>query len=215
MRRPPCPRRPFFHYRTGEPLGLGAANNAGMSEKKTGPDAAATQARKKSAWRSPSLIIAFVVMLVGVGLWAYAAATKPDASAARGTTPDGVVSGFSSGDPLAAGAGRAAPEPRLIDKASPAVARFGGCFVAGFCVAYAFKKFIKVTAIVAGVLFIAIFAMKKAGMIDLDWAIMEDTINRSVAWLRGEAGAMKDFITGYLPSAGSAAAGMFVGLRKG
>lgn len=201
-------------YRALEPAGLGAANNAGMSENKTGPDAGAARAKKKSAWRSPSLIIAFVVMLVGAGLWAYAAATKPDASAAR-ATPDGVVSGFSSGDPLAAGSGRSAPEPRLIDKASPAVARFGGCFVAGFCVAYAFKKFIKVTAIVAGVLFIAIFAMKKAGIIDLDWAMMEDTINRSVAWLRGEAGAMKDFITGYLPSAGSAAAGMFVGLRKG
>lgn len=214
MRRPRCPWRGFF-YRTGKPVAFGAANNAGMSEKKTGPDAGATQARKKSAWKSPSLIVAIVVTLVGLGLWAYATATKPAAPAARGATPDGVVSGFSSGDPLAAGSGEVTASQRLIDKASPAVARFGASFIAGFCVAYAFKKFIKVTAIVVGVLFIAIFAMKKAGMIDLDWAAMEDTINRSVAWLRGEAGAMKDFITGYLPSAASAAAGMFVGLRKG
>lgn len=164
-------------------------------------------------------MIAMVVMLVGLGMWGYAASTRPSvgtSSAATTPAPDGMVSGFSSSDPTVLGASQGpAAEPRLIDKASPAVARFGGCFVVGFCIAYAFKKFIKVTAVVAGVVLIAIFAMKKAGIIDLDWAMMEGTVTRSVAWLRGEAGAMKDFVTGYLPSTASAAAGMFVGMRKG
>jgi uncharacterized membrane protein (Fun14 family) len=174
---------------------------------------------KPPAWKSRSLILMVVVTLVGVGLWAYAAATKPAATARtqQAGAPGGVVSGFSSGDPLsgASGATTPAPERRFIDTASPAVARFGGCFVAGFCVAYAFKKFIKVTAIIVGVLLIAIFFMKKSGIIDLDWASLESSINSSVAWLKGEAGAMKEFITGYLPSTGSAMAGMFVGFRKG
>jgi uncharacterized membrane protein (Fun14 family) len=95
------------------------------------------------------------------------------------------------------------------------VARFGGCFIAGFCVAYAFKKAIKVAAIVAGVVLIGMFVMARVGIIDFDWSMMEEPLNRSVAWIRGEAGAMKDFILGYLPSAGSAAAGMIVGFRRG
>jgi uncharacterized membrane protein (Fun14 family) len=166
--------------------------------------------KKKSPWRSPSLWIAVAITLVGLGLWAYAASTKPKTT---GGAAPGMISGFTSGDPLAAG--NPAPEPRLIDKASPAVARFGACFVAGFCVAYAFKKFIKVTALITGVFLIAMFALQKTGVIDLDWAWFQDGFDRSLAWVKGEAGAMKEFILGYLPSSASAAAGMVVGLRKG
>ena len=81
--------------------------------------------------------------------------------------------------------------------------------------AYAFKKFIKITALLTGVFLIAMFALQKTGVIDLDWAWFQDGFDRSLAWLKGEAGAMKEFILGYLPSSASAAAGMVVGLRKG
>ena len=192
-----------------------------MTEKKPTPG---TGPARNPAWKSTSLIVAVVITLAGLGMWAYAAATRPAAPppaapAAHGTMPQGMVNGFSSGDVPQPGASQApttqAPEQRLIDKASPAVARFGGCFVAGFCVAYAFKKFIKVTAILVGVLLIALFALQKSGVIDMDWAWFQSGIERSVAWLQGEAGAMKDFIMGYLPSSASALAGMVVGLRKG
>lgn len=192
-----------------------------MSEKTTAPGPGRNPRPEKSAWKSPALLIAVLVTLLGVGMWVYASQTRPSApptpsSSSGGAAPDGMVSGFSTSDPMAAGAASPpAAEPRLIDRASPAVARFGACFVAGFCIAYAFKKFIKVAAIVAGVVFIGMFVMAKAGIIDFDWSMMEGPMHRSVAWLRGEAGAMKDFILGYLPSAGSAAAGMLAGFRRG
>lgn len=177
-------------------------------------DAPRSVPTKPPLWKSRSLLFMIAITLVGVGMWFYAQATKPPAPAPRSAAPEGMVSGFAAGDPTA-GHVAPAPEKRFIDNASPAVARFGGCFVAAFCVGYAFKKFIKVAAILTGVLLIAIFFMKKSGIIDLDWAAIQPSIDSSVAWLKGEAGAMKDFITGYLPSTGSAAAGLFVGFRKG
>lgn len=184
-----------------------------MSEKN--PTTPPSPTTRKSVWQSKSLIVAVIVTFLGVGLWVYAIATKPKIAPASGGAASGMVSGFSSGDPLAASTPAAPPDPRLIDKASPAVARFGACFIAGFCVAYAFKKFIKITAIVAGIIFIAFFAMQKAGIIHMEWSWFESGIDRSVAWLKGEAGAMKDFIMGYLPSSASALAGMVIGFRRG
>src|SRR5687768_6848504 len=106
-----------------------------MSEKNSSSPRRAASPRK-SVWKSKSLIAAVVITVLGLGLWAYAAATKPKATSGGNSAASGVVSGFSGGDPLAAGSTAPATEDRLIDKASPAVARFGGCFIAGFCVAY-------------------------------------------------------------------------------
>jgi uncharacterized membrane protein (Fun14 family) len=179
-----------------------------MSDTKSSPS---PRSSRPSPWKSGSLIAAIIITVLGLALWGYAAATRP--AHVKGA-PAGAVSGFASGDPLASGA-PAPREERVIDTASPAVARFGGCFVAGFCMAYAFKKFIKVTAILAGVFLLALFALQRAGVINMEWAWFESGIERSVAWLKGEAGAMKDFIVGYLPSTASALAGMVVGLRRG
>lgn len=196
-------------------------NNQCMSEKHESPKG---KTPRPPAWKSKSLIVAVAVMLLGLGLWGYAAATRPKVApvvpaAGHGRAVPGVVQGLAS-DPQAAGGGQGTapttePEARLIDKASPAVARFGGCFVVAFCVGYAFKKFIKVTAILTGVLLIALFALQKSGVINLDWAWVQSGLESGVAWLKGEAGAMKDFILGYLPSSASALAGLVVGLRKG
>ncbi len=186
-----------------------------MSEKTASATPKRAASPRKSFWKSKSLIAAVVITVLGLGLWAYATATKPKATSGGNNAASGIVSGFSGGDPLAAGSTTQAPEDRLIDKASPAVARFGGCFIAGFCVAYAFKKFIKVTALLVGVFLIAMFALQKTGVIHMEWAWFESGIDRSVAWLKGEAGAMKDFIMGYLPSSASALAGMVVGMRRG
>jgi len=54
---------------------------------------------------------------------------------------------------------------------------------------------------------------KHIGVIDLDWASLQADTTRSLAWLHGELGAAKYFLTGYLPSAGAACVGIFMGAR--
>jgi len=42
---------------------------------------------------------------------------------------------------------------------------------------------------------------------------MEAHTAQSLAWLKGELGAFKDFLTGYLPSAAVGFVGLFMGAR--
>jgi uncharacterized membrane protein (Fun14 family) len=55
---------------------------------------------------------------------------------------------------------------------------------------------------------------KKWGWFELDWSVVEGQVRHSLSWLQGEAGAFKQFITGYLPSAGAAGVGAFLGFRR-
>ena len=176
-----------------------------------------TAPARKSIWRSKLLLGAIAITLLGVALWAYALATRPEpAQLPPDSSRSALVSGFASGDPNAP-APQAAPkaDPRLVDEAAPAVARFGGSFIAGFCIAYALRKFIKIGAFVVGTILIGLFALNYFGVVDVNTQLITDSLENAVAWVRGEAGAVKDVVLGYLPSAGAGATGLIVGARKG
>jgi hypothetical protein len=53
------------------------------------------------------------------------------------------------------------------------------------------------------------------GLVDLDWNAIHGHVSHSLAWMKGEVGALKTLLTGYLPSTVAAAAGVFVGMRRG
>lgn len=184
-----------------------------MSESR--PASASAAPAHKALWRSKILIAMAAVTLLGVGLWIYAAVTRPEPSAARpSASATSLASGFATGDPAATTPVVTEPEPRLVDDAAPAVARFGGSFIAGFCIAYAFRRILKVAIIVTGVTLIALFALQRAGVVDINTQLVADSLEKGFAWAKGEAGAMKDFILGYLPSAGAGVTGMVMGIRK-
>jgi hypothetical protein len=48
----------------------------------------------------------------------------------------------------------------------------------------------------------------------LDWTAIQAHFDRLVATLREEGGQFKTFITGNLPSAGMAGAGLFTGFKR-
>ena len=55
---------------------------------------------------------------------------------------------------------------------------------------------------------------KHIGLIDLDWAGLQAHVTQSLGWVTGELGALKHFVTGYLPSAGAVGIGIFMGARR-
>jgi uncharacterized membrane protein (Fun14 family) len=109
---------------------------------------------------------------------------------------------------------RARKQAATLRPDSPALFRFGSSFIAGFFLGYAFRKFLKWSLLVSGAVLGCIFVLKKLGVFNLDWAGMEGHVSHSVSWAQGQAGAFKDFLTGYLPSAGAAFVGLFVGARR-
>jgi len=97
---------------------------------------------------------------------------------------------------------------------SPAVAQIGGSYLGGFLIGWAFRRFLRVAAMLVAVVLACIGLMKAGGWIDVDWSQLEEQVRRTVQWLQGEAEGLRNVLTGFLPSAGAAGAGSFFGFRK-
>lgn len=102
----------------------------------------------------------------------------------------------------------------ITDFSSPAVARFGGSYLGGFFLGWAFRRFLKIAALIAGAVLASIAALKSTGWIDLDWAAVETQISQGLTSIHQGAEGLKNTLSGYLPSAGAGAAGVFFGFRK-
>lgn len=97
---------------------------------------------------------------------------------------------------------------------SPAVAQIGGSYLGGFLIGWAFRRFLRIAAMLVAVALGCMAAMKATGWIDVDWSALEAQVSRTIQWLHGEAEGFKNIVTGFLPSAGAAGAGSFFGFRK-
>ncbi len=161
-------------------------------------------ARERPFWRRGLLGLAITTTLGGTALWIYALVTAPKA----GTGVAGVA-GLTEG-----GGGAAVVDERLIAAAGPAVARFGGSFIVGYCLGFAFRKFLKLTALLVGVAVVGAYALHRFQIVDLSPDQITDHVQRGLEWARGEAGQFKAFLLGYVPSGFAAAVGGFFGFRR-
>jgi len=180
-------------------------------------------ARGLRPWQRALAIASVAIALVGAGLWVYAAATAPQAPAPRAampSSPSGLASGFAPSAPSTDAPDADTPEPdtsaadRLIDRYSPAVFKLGFGFFAGFALGYAFRAFIKVTLIAAGVIIAALFALQYAGLIAIDWQRLSGGFDTATAWLADQTKDFVQFITGVFPSAAAGLTGAFVGFMR-
>lgn len=102
----------------------------------------------------------------------------------------------------------------IVNYTSPAVAQMAGSYLGGFLIGWAFRRFLRMAAMLAAMIVAAIAALKTTGWLNLDWASVEAQVPEWIAWLQGGAQELKNLLTGYLPSAGAAGAGTFFGFRK-
>lgn len=102
----------------------------------------------------------------------------------------------------------------ISDIMSPAVARFGGSYLAGFLLGWAFRRFVMLVMVAGALVITGIALMKNAGWWTTDWGALERQVTHGLAALQHGAQGLKQVLAGYLPSAGAAAAGLFMGFRK-
>jgi uncharacterized membrane protein (Fun14 family) len=157
-------------------------------------------------WKAKTVWIALALMLVGGWLWMQ---DRPQAENPSAPAPTGAAQ-FSDSSATGTATG-AQPE---LKPSAPATFRFGASYLGGFFLGWTLRRFLKVTLLLSGAAMVLIALAKKFGWFELDWAAVEGQVRHSFAWLQGEAGAFKQFITGYLPSAGAAAVGAFMGFRQ-
>lgn len=97
---------------------------------------------------------------------------------------------------------------------SPAVAQMAGSYLGGFLIGWAFRRFLRMAAMLAAIVLAGVAVLKTTGWLNLDWASIEAQLSQSLRWLQGEADGLRNLLAGFLPSAGAAGAGTFFGFRK-
>jgi len=102
----------------------------------------------------------------------------------------------------------------VADFSSPAVAGIAGSYLAGFFIGWASRRFLRVAALITGGLLAGIAVLEETGWIDLDWTSVETQVSHAVAAAQQGAQGLKHILSGYLPSTGAGAVGMFFGFRK-
>jgi len=102
----------------------------------------------------------------------------------------------------------------VADLSSPALLGIGGSYLGGYFFGWAFRRFLKMAALITGVLLTCIAVLEDTGWIDLDWTAVETQISHAIAAGHRGAEGLKHILSGYLPSTGAGAVGMFFGFRK-
>ncbi len=102
----------------------------------------------------------------------------------------------------------------VADFSSPAMAGIAGSYLAGFFIGWASRRFLRMAALITGGLLVGIAVLEETGWIDLDWTSVETQVGHTVAAAHQGAQGLKHILSGYLPSTGAGAVGMFFGFRK-
>lgn len=172
----------------------------------------ATEAQVKTSgsdrppWQAKTVWVALALMLFGAGLWIKDRASRDNPAIPAPTGGSQFSDSAATGTPSAG--------QRKLAPSAPATFRFGASYLGGFFLGWTLRRFLKLTLVLSGAAFVLIALARKFGWFEVDWAAVEGHVRHSLAWLQGEAGAFKEFITGYLPSAGAAGVGMFLGFRR-
>lgn len=168
--------------------------------------------KRLARWQWVALSVAGAVTLLGAGLMLLGTGPS-EANGQVGQDITGMVGGFApqDGDPTVDPESEAAGDADVI---SPAVFRLGFSFVVGFAVAYALRTFVKISVVAIGVFVLGLFGLQYLGVVEVHWDALSGHYESARDYLAAQTSSFKDFMTGHLPSAGSAVAGMAIGFKK-
>jgi uncharacterized membrane protein (Fun14 family) len=183
----------------------------------------AGKSREFPAWKKVLLTSAVFLVVAGLGLRGYEA-VRSDGPAGQQLASDhknvdtGVGNSFLPGVDVKVekqeGETPAAAEPADASKWSPVLMKGGAGFLVGFCIGFALRTFARLSAVVVGLVLLALFGLSQGGLITVDWAAIEASFQSAVATIQKETSGLGAFVAGSLPVAGMAGAGIFTGFKK-
>lgn len=179
-----------------------------------------------SSWKKKLLAGLLVVTVLGLALRAaaYFRGEQPRETAPRALDPQapaGESRGFIDSSRLERDDAGTAARPRAEESGEPLpwsarlggwMARLGGSFAGGLLFGIFFRAFLKTMAAITALVVAAIAALAWFDVVDAD--SLRRGSDSVFGWAEGTGTAAKNFLVGVLPSAGSGAAGFFVGLLK-
>ena len=194
-------------------------------------------------WKTVILAGAAIVVLLGLGVRGFDAASVPDSSHESGqhtasNSPtirgNSLVGGspFPGGfpgstSPEGGGAGGEGERPRTgtgssnragpggESEWSPAMLRGGFGFFLGFAIGMVLRTFFRMTAVVVGLNLLLLVGLSQAGWVEVRWDLIEGQFDHYVGRLGDELTALRTFVLGSIPTVGFSGLGIFTGFRKG
>jgi len=192
-----------------QPLAMDRSTNPPMpTHRSAGAWLMAMPRWKKIALLSATALLATgaVMMLVSPG-----APPTPGPGTASGAA-DLQANLVPGGTPTGPGTGQPVPVPE--EPAAKGVFRLGFSFIAGFCIGTFIRSTLKVASIAFGFWLVMTLALSYYGVVNVDWQAIDQLWNRFCANVEGEWGNFQRFMTGSLPAAGLAVAGLATGLKR-
>jgi len=176
---------------------------------------------RMALWKRACVLASVLLMGVGVAL----PFLLPEPAPAQTQTQTQAQTQGEAGD-LPPGAQGLAPTAPLPEDAatpdaddgtseiSPAMFRLGFSFFVGFAIAFAVRSFIRVTLAVVGLYLLLTFGLEYAGLLEVRWGAVAERYDSLAAWLDAETESFKAFITGRVPAAAAALAGLGIGFTR-
>jgi uncharacterized membrane protein (Fun14 family) len=181
------------------------------------PESTSGPPQRKPLWKCKSLAVALLISALGVFFWI--GETPPPSAAPSAST--GSVEGSSFAGARAPSTNPAPAPASGVDavreklKTAPLTFRYGMSYVGGFLVGYAFRRSLKTALWLAGVFTAGVLLLKWSGAYDADLGAVQHQIQEGLGYFTREAAAWKQRLSGFMPSAGVGAVGVFLGARSG
>lgn len=158
-------------------------------------------------WKKASLGVAVSMLLVG-GIFGV----LPDSGA---DAVSGGASGLQAGL-LPSGQGQSTPAgaENAEEPAARGIFRLGFSFLAGFCLGSFLRATMRLASIAIGFWLAMTLLLSYYGLVVVDWQAIDGLWNRFVGNVESEWGNFQRFVTGSLPAAGLAIAGLAAGLKR-
>ncbi len=171
--------------------------------------------RRMARWKQALVVLSVALMGLGVALpFALPGADAPP-QAPGGGLPAGAHGLAPTTDFPAAPDGDAeAFEESAGSELSPAIFRLGFSFFVGFAIAFAVRSFLRIALVVIGLYLLLTFGLEYAGLLEVRWGAVAEGYESFAAWLRAETESLRAFITGRVPAAAAALAGLGIGFTR-
>lgn len=167
--------------------------------------------REMPRWKKVALLVATTAVVAG----AVMMLVSPEAAPATQPTPGGqtdLQANLLPGAPKG-GTGTAGTTPEA-EPAAMGVFRLGFSFIAGFCLGSFVRATLKVASIAFGFWLAMTLVLSYYGLVVVDWTAIDQVWNRFCSNVENEWGNFQTFMTGSLPAAGLAVAGLGIGLKR-
>jgi uncharacterized membrane protein (Fun14 family) len=171
----------------------------------SGHDQSGDAPRPMPRWIKLALWGSAICMIAGAAM-ALTSAPAPS-PATDGLAPAGLA---------ARGAAETAPDPGARVEAvwDSSLFRLGLSFVVAFLAGWVVRPWIKTAGLVVGSAFAMLYGLHATGLVDVQWNELQARYGGASGWIAAQTESLTALLTGALPSAGAASAGLAAGLRR-